>query len=300
MSSFPFSSRVFPVPIVVDELPATGDNAPEYLPMPHDMAVFSAPRIPEETDQTLLLAVAQRLRSVLAAMQATDFAYATDVQEDLCGWPADERALAGDLLGFGEVSAYALQEGICWRVQETAFPGLWRVLALAGNDPHDKAAPLLEDFLQAGAIPPVLADTMRASGLTTIPPPDFPADVMNAPSLVHEITMRARNWQEGSRTEILNFTLLPVTGADLEVLYGWLGHREVSILSRGYGNCRLSSTFLNNVWWVQYFNSMDTLILNTLEITAMPEAALAAREDYEDTLARLDAYLQTLISPAGN
>ena len=28
---------------------------------------------------------------------------------------------------------------------------------------------------------------------------------------------------------------VPVSDADLDTLYGWLGHREVSILSRGYG-----------------------------------------------------------------
>jgi hypothetical protein len=74
---------------------------------------------------------------------------------------------------------------------------------------------------------------------------------------------------------------LPVSDADLDTLYGWLGHREVSILSRGYGNCRITSTRLQNVWWVQYFNSMDALILNSIEIVGMPEVALAADEDFD-------------------
>ena len=95
---------------------------------------------------------------------------------------------------------------------------------------------------------------------------------------------------------MINLTLLPVSEADLDTLYGWLGHREVSILSRGYGNCRITSTRLAHVWWVQYFNTMDALILNTIEVVDMPEVALAAVEDFEDTLERLRDYLTMLES----
>jgi len=45
---------------------------------------------------------------------------------------------------------------------------------------------------------------------------------------------------------------------------------------------------------VQYFNSMDQLILNTLEVVQVPEAALAAREDYEDSIERLKEWILSL------
>ena len=263
--------------------------------MPHDMATFNAPRLPEATEPALLAAVVYRLRDLRARMAATDFLQATEVTEDLLRWSKAERALAGDLLGFGEVSAYTqasqtsqTSKPLHWRVQETAFAGLWRVLAL------DASENIHQDFLQVGAIPPVLADTMRANSQTTLPLPDYSSEgVMNAPALAHELLASA---VEPTTTRVINLTLLPVSETDLDILYAWLGHREVSILSRGYGNCRITSTRLTNVWWTQYFNSMDALILNTLEVTAMPEAALAAREDYEDTLARLDEYLHSLAS----
>ena len=258
--------------------------------MPHDMATFNAPRLPEATDVALLAAVVRRLRDLRGRMAATDFAKAAEVTEDLLLWSEAERALAGDLLGFGEVSAYthAAADGLHWRAQETAFAGLWRVLAL------DAAETIQRDFLQGGAIPPVLSDIMRATSQPVLPLPDYAVDgVMNAPALAHEILATAGSHAE---TRVINLTLLPVSETDLDILYTWLTHHAVSILSRGYGNCRITSTRLANVWWVQYFNSMDTLILNTLEITAMPEAARAAREDYEDTLDRLEEYLHTLES----
>ncbi|MDX1812887.1 MAG: hydrogenase expression/formation C-terminal domain-containing protein, partial [Gammaproteobacteria bacterium] len=47
-----------------------------------------------------------------------------------------------------------------------------------------------------------------------------------------------------------------------------------------------------NVWWVQYFNSQDTLILNTLEITKVPEVACAGDEDIADSAQRLNEILE--------
>jgi hydrogenase-1 operon protein HyaF len=66
------------------------------------------------------------------------------------------------------------------------------------------------------------------------------------------------------------------------------------MLSRGYGNCRVTATGLREVWWVQYFNSDDKLILNTLEVTPVPAAVLAAQEDIEDSAERLGEILAAL------
>jgi len=67
---------------------------------------------------------------------------------------------------------------------------------------------------------------------------------------------------------------------------------RVTVLSRGYGNCRISSTATPGVWWVQYFNSQDRNILNTIEITDVPEVACAAQEDLEDSATRLAEILE--------
>ncbi len=61
----------------------------------------------------------------------------------------------------------------------------------------------------------------------------------------------------------------------------------MAIISRGFGNCHITSTGVRDVWRVQYFNSMNTLILNTIEIVDVPEVALAAAEDLDDSRERL-------------
>jgi len=151
------------------------------------------------------------------------------------------------------------------------------------------------DRLETGTIPAVLVDTMENTESADLPAPVYPEGTMNAPALVEELRQQAAAWKTGEAAHVINLTLLPVSEADLDTLYGWLGHRDVSILSRGYGNCRITSTRLKNVWWVQYFNSMDTLILNSIEVVGMPEVALAADEDFADSIERLREYLDMMV-----
>ena len=51
--------------------------------------------------------------------------------------------------------------------------------------------------------------------------------------------------------------------------------------------CRIRATATPFVWRVQFFNSTDVLILDTFEVTGMPEVALAAPEDLADSAKRL-------------
>jgi hydrogenase-1 operon protein HyaF len=91
---------------------------------------------------------------------------------------------------------------------------------------------------------------------------------------------------------IINLSLLPFGPEDAAWLDQCLGRGRVTLLSRGYGNCRITATGVARVWWVQYFNSQDALILNTLEITDVPEVARAAAEDLEDSAERLSEVLE--------
>jgi hydrogenase-1 operon protein HyaF len=110
---------------------------------------------------------------------------------------------------------------------------------------------------------------------------------MNSPALLTEIRAAVADYRPGRDPHVINLTLLPLTPDDLALLDRALPAGSVAILSRGFGNCRVSSTAIRNLWRVQYFNNMQTLILNTLEITRVPEVALAAEEDLADSHERL-------------
>lgn len=277
----PAKLRPFPISVVAMGPGSQGDEAPEYLPMPQGMGTFSQPRLPEGAAPATVAAAARLLAEFVERARSQGFDGGT--QLDLLSLSAEIREVINQSLGFGEVSAFTVAPEH-WRVQESAFAGLWRVILLA----DDGACRI--DRLEVGPVPAALVAGMQQTTTKTLAAPDYPEGCMNAQALVEEIRMQAAA-DPGLGAHVINLSLLPVSEADLDTLYAWLGHREVSILSRGYGNCRVTSTRLRNVWWVQYFNSMDALILNSIEVVAMPDVVLAAEEDFADSLERLDEYL---------
>ena len=283
----PSMLRPFPISVVAMGPGSQGEEAPDYLPLPR-METFAAPRLPDRVSPEAVATAGEMLGAFVERMEACGFAGGAEL--DLLELRPGVRDAINQSLGFGEVSAFTTAPRR-WRVQETAFAGLWRVLEVA------EAGRIVVDRLETGAIPEVLTGAMRAVAGEDLPAPSYPAGTMNAPALVEEIRLQAAAWRPGDAAHVINLTLLPVSDADLDTLYGWLGHREVSLLSRGYGNCRITSTRLRNVWWVQYFNSMDTLILNAIEIVGMPDVALAADEDFADSIARLREYLDLMAEP---
>ena len=85
--------------------------------------------------------------------------------------------------------------------------------------------------------------------------------------------------------------LSPLSESELEFLDARLGRGPVDVLSRAYGKCQIISTLTPGVWWVRYYNAMDTLILNSIEVVDIPLVVCAAAEDLRDSAKRLDEIL---------
>ncbi len=227
-----------------------------------------------------------RLEAALAAQRAD----APGRGFPLDGLSEDERQLIGDVLGEGEVAGIvALPDGGVAQIQESVLAGLWRVHVEGGN-----AA--FRDYLEVGAIPNVVSSAaieLTSSDLFFGAPPD---GVMNVMPVLAEIRERIATHRPGGDSHIVNFTLFPMSPADMAFLQATLGSGPVRLFSRGYGNCRVLATGVRHVWSVQFTNSMDAVILDTLEIGDLPAAARAAAEDFRDSAARLSeiiaAYLQ--------
>ena len=134
-------------------------------------------------------------------------------------------------------------------------------------------------------IPELLIERAQAASrwLDALPP--MPATLMNAAPIGAELLARQR--QALDSPHVINFTLLPVTPDDLAWITELVGEGAVGIFSRGYGKCRVLATALTHVWRVQYFNTMNTLLLDTLEITRIPDVTLADGEDIADSAERL-------------
>jgi hydrogenase-1 operon protein HyaF len=270
--------REFPIPVVgVGSQPV--EEVVDYLPLPQEMTTFALPVYNLEADPEVLAAACEVIENLRAAMQA-----GSDAKFELLGLPSQVVELINQSLGHGEVSVLVREPGNL-HIQETVFAGVWRVQEIS------ETGAILRDTLHACSIPPEVQQSALSgvSGEVITPPPG--QGIMNAPAILNELIERSSKHKAGQAAHVINLSLLPMSPEDLQYLFDAFGTGTVSILSRGYGNCRITSTRLANVWWVQYFNSMDAIILNTIEVVDIPEVALAAKEDFQESAERLGEWL---------
>ncbi|MBL0141089.1 MAG: hydrogenase expression/formation protein [Betaproteobacteria bacterium] len=276
--------KSFPIPVV-----ATGpgshppeDEGLEFLSMPKAEPLVN-PIPPEDAAPGELAAAADVVEQLLESMQGFRPGNGSAPRFSLKAMaPGALRAL-NESLGQGEVSAVVGSgNGTAgWHVQETAFAGVWRVQR------EDGRGGLAEDILEADDMPAVLKEAAAQAKGARLDVAQLPEGVMNAPSIVNELRHHAGAFRPGRPAHVVNLSLLPLSRADHEGLDAMLGEGSVAILSRGFGNCRITSTRAQGVWRVRYFNTMNTLILDTFEVVNIPEAARAAVEDIEDSQVRL-------------
>ena len=98
----------------------------------------------------------------------------------------------------------------------------------------------------------------------------------------------------GDPVHVINLSLLPLSPADGRHLGEVLAAGPVRILSRGYGNCRITSTVVRDTWWVQYVNGYGNPMVDSIEITDVPEVAVASAEDIEESARRIQEALEWL------
>ncbi len=245
------------------------DEELTYTPLPSGMNTY-APHLPEVEDAALAEPALAMLMSMADAAE-----HGTGAEFNLATLSPAARAVLADAMGQGEVSM-KLRGIPAIAVQESVFAGVW-MLAGAGVD-----------RIEVGTVPALAVARAHL--------PHRPAlgslaqrnpGVVNAPALLAEFLDKSGSWGPGMAPHVINLTLLPHTPEDLDWLAEALGEGAVTILSRGYGNCRITALALPHVWRVQFYNSTDQLILDTFEVTDMPEVALAAAEDLADSAKRL-------------
>lgn len=252
----------------------------QYMPMPSGMRTYS-PHIPDAEDRAALAEAVAMLAEMAAACEVVAQGMAP-VSFDLATLSPAARKVMADALGQGEVSM-KLRGIPAVMVQESVFAGVWMLLGSG------------IDTVEIGQVP--------ALALGRAHQPHRPAigvlarrvpGLANAPSILAELLDKSASWKAGDMAHVVNLSLLPHTPEDLDWLNEALGEGAVTILSRGYGNCRVTACAQGHVWKVQFFNSMDTLILDTYEVCAMPEVALAADEDLADSAIRIRDVIEAI------
>ena len=259
--------------------PMPGDEL-QYMSMPSGMRTYSR-HVPDADDKAAMSEAVAMLAEMAAACDVVAQG-AAPVSFDLATLSPAARRVMADALGQGEVSMKI--HGVpAVMVQESVFAGVWMLLA-AGID-RVEIAPVPDISIARAHLsrrPAIGVLAGRIPGLA------------NAPSILTEILDRSAGRAPGASPFVINLSLLPHSPEDLTWLDQALGEGSVTILSRGYGNCRVTATAQKHVWRVQFFNSMDTLILDTFEITEMPEVTLAADVDLRDSAGRIRDVIEAI------
>jgi len=274
-----WTSEEQPVGVFLDA--GETDEALALLGMPA-LQQPTTPRLPiDYAPGPLLRARLEQLREAVKAAAAGGKGQVLDMVD----LDADSRQALLEMLGEGEVSGSVTLDGVRYRIVESVLPGVWY---LTGSDG--------KEYLEVAAIPAVI--TLAAGSLRSAPValPDAGPGIMNGLALLAEINEHAASWHPGiEHNRVLNFTLLPTSAADQQLLIDVLGRAELVLDSGGFGNCRVIATTVRHVWAVQYVNGMGKTIMDTIEIGRIPDAAIAATQDLEDSSGRLAEILDTYL-----
>lgn len=253
----------------------------DFMRLPSAMSTYSMPQLPLDLDPQAIVKAKALLERVLEALN--NYNPAKDNNFHIHGMNGKELAFLNEVLGEGEVSIIQKDE-LLTQIQESVLAGVWRIQCF---DP--KTGDLHYDGIEVCDIPGVIKKNTfeDAAKQLSVDEEDLPDGLMNALPLVAELNAACSAYAVEKQAHVINLSLLPQTEQDLAFLYETLGKGTTSILSRSYGTNRITSTATDKVWWVQYFNSDDTLILNTLEVSEVPSVACAALEDLADSATRL-------------
>lgn len=251
-----------------------------FMTMPGEMASYSMPDLQVSINALQQAnAILQQVQHLLETQSIGEMARAIEIKS----LNAENQLLIDQLMGDGEVSIlFAAPYHI--RIQESVLAGVWRVQYLNSRNEVE------QDHIEVGEIPsPVRQLTFSSNTVQAqLKTGDYPPGVNNAIPLLTELNEKVLQSElPNFIPHVINLTLLPQSDEDIALLAERLGVGPVTILSRGYGNCRVTSTTTRNVWWVRYFNSQDAIILNTLEVATVPQVVCAAKEDLEDSAERL-------------
>lgn len=193
-----------------------------------------------------------------------------------------------EIMGEGEVSIL-IHAPVEAQITESVLAGVWRVREL------DHDGKVLRDYVEIGEVPARVRHAIDVATIDRFQPGVPPEGAMNVMPVLAEISARSGRYKLGQRNHVISFTLLPMNEQDQQHLQATLGRGPVHITSRGYGRCRVLSTGVRHVWAVQFFSASDEVVLDTVEIGDVPEAARAAKEDFEDSSVRMreiaEAYL---------
>ena len=186
------------------------------------------------------------------------------------------------VLGTGGISISYHGPAIA-KIQESVLAGVWRVRH------YEPDGRVNADVVEVAPLPKLIARGVFTQAATEFSPSSLktlPVALNGILSELHEaLTCRA----ERGVAHVIHLT--DIEESHLELMRALLGLGPAVIESSGYGNCRITSTNIRGLWWVQFFNTEGELIVNSLEVATVPNLVSAESDDLVESADKLRNFL---------
>ena len=122
--------------------------------------------------------------------------------------------------------------------------------------------------------------------------------LMNAPFLLNEIALALEALVKTGESRTLFLSQFPMTPEDAEFLQQTLGPGQTLIQSGGASPTVWRETGVSGVWWGEVYGADRKVVLRTIEITRMPELAIAPADDVASGLEEFRGRLPEILAAA--
>lgn len=116
-------------------------------------------------------------------------------------------------------------------------------------------------------------------------------ELMNAIPVLNEVRHALAALSERGETRTLNILNFPLTNDDSRLLDETLGRGDLKITYDGMEHTFWQESKIAGVWWGEYRNADNHVVLRTIEIAEFPALARSQADDIEDGLRHLDEAL---------
>lgn len=118
--------------------------------------------------------------------------------------------------------------------------------------------------------------------------------LMNAPFLLNEIALALEGFHARGERRTLYLSQFPLSPDDVAYLQDFLGRGAATITLGGVNQTIWREAAIAGVWWGEYYEGPQKLLLRTVEIGDVPELAVTPASDIERGLADLRGRLAAI------
>jgi hypothetical protein len=122
--------------------------------------------------------------------------------------------------------------------------------------------------------------------------------LINTLGLLNEIATALETLKTTGQEQILYLTHPPLTEEDEDFLREALGSGRITIVSNDGNITAWRLTSIPCVWWGEYRDEIERVVLKAIEIAPIPHLATCPRDDIDEGIAKLKSIQES--GPVGN